>query len=368
MSITSKEYGDSKVTSVMGRYLIYDHIDSLLKKMVKPGCITTRGASVLECPIKSITLGRGQKKVLMWSQMHGNESTTTKAVLDLINFLGSASHSAHMILDTCTIVILPMLNPDGAAAYTRVNANEVDLNRDAQQRSQPESVVLREVFDAFRPDFCFNLHDQRTIFNVGGTPKPATVSFLAPAFDEERSTSPSRAESMRLIAAMNEDLQKRIPGQVGRYDDAFNANCVGDTFQMTGTPTLLFEAGHFYGDYERETTRAYIFYALTTALQAIGTDTIDTFDESQYLAIPENGKQFLDILVYNAQVIKPSLKSGQGIGILFVEKLKHQKIVFEPSIEIIGDLKPYYGHQTYNALVDSDLLALKNDKILAPFL
>jgi murein tripeptide amidase MpaA len=54
-----------------------------------------------------------------------------------------------------------MLNPDGADMYTRLNANEVDLNRDSQNLTQPESKVLREIFDLFQPHYCFNLHDQQ---------------------------------------------------------------------------------------------------------------------------------------------------------------------------------------------------------------
>jgi hypothetical protein len=46
-------------------------------------------------------------------------------------------------------------------------------------------------------------------------------------------------------------LQRYIPGQIGRFDDSFNLNC-GDTFQAMGVPTLLFEAGHFEGDYQRK--------------------------------------------------------------------------------------------------------------------
>jgi len=108
----------------------------------------------------------------MWSQMHGNESTTTKAVIDLLNYLKHDSVNALEIANQCTLKIIPILNPDGARDYTRVNANQIDLNRDAQDLTQPESRILKEEYDYFRPDFCFNLHDQRTIFNVGKTNKP----------------------------------------------------------------------------------------------------------------------------------------------------------------------------------------------------
>ena len=69
----------------------------------------------------------------MWSQMHGNESTTTKALFDVFNTLISNNPIIKHILNACTLYIIPILNPDGAEAYTRVNANAVDLNRDAQE-------------------------------------------------------------------------------------------------------------------------------------------------------------------------------------------------------------------------------------------
>jgi hypothetical protein len=45
---------------------------------------------------------------------------------------------------------------------------------------------------------------------------------------------------------------------IGRFDDSFNLNCIGD-FSSNGSSTLLFEAGHFEGDYQRE-IRKYILW------------------------------------------------------------------------------------------------------------
>src|SRR5690606_11329878 len=141
-------------------------------------------------------------KVLMWSQMHGNESTTTKALFDVLNYIRTDDSFGSYISQNFTLYIVPMLNPDGAEAYTRVNANAIDLNRDAQNLSQPESVILNEVFRTFKPDFCFNLHDQRTIFSAGKTALPATVSFLTPAEDKDCRITPQRKRSMEIIGIM----------------------------------------------------------------------------------------------------------------------------------------------------------------------
>lgn len=296
--------------------------------------------------------------------MHGNESTTTKSVLDLINYVRTRSDMAQLILSNCTIAIIPILNPDGAAAYTRANANGVDLNRDAQDRTQPESVALRELYDRFKPDYCFNLHDQRTIFNVGDTDKPATVSFLAPAHDAQRSISRTRGISMQLIVAMDHEIQKYIPGQVGRFDDSFNKHCIGDTFQMLQTPTVLFEAGHFQGDYQRERTRYYIFMALLRGVEVIAKNEIDLFIRERYFDIPENNKLFFDVLIKNIHLLDPSRTPGHSAGILFVETLMDHKIDFVGKLEEVGDLDHRFAHKTYNCLDVKDLEILKNNKDL----
>ncbi len=361
----SIDYSKIYVSSIQGRYITHDHLNKFIKGLPKSFKVSTIGKSVRNEPIKSITFGYGPVRILMWSQMHGNESTTTKAVIDLLNYLQHDISNDIEIANQCTLKIIPILNPDGARDYTRVNANEIDLNRDAQNLTQPESQILKNEYDSFQPDFCFNLHDQRTIFNVGKTNKPATVSFLAPAFDNERNNSPSRKLSMQLIAAMNSKLQELIPGQVGRYDDGFNSNCVGDAFQMRKTPTILFEAGHYYEDYQREKTREFIFHSILKGIKTIVLNQIEDFTVEQYLAIPENGKQFVDISIINfkdsnnAEVIKNSF------SIQFKEVLEENKVVFRP-VKHIFELTPteIFGHKTLNLEVKEDLEWLEKNKIL----
>ncbi len=336
-----------KETSLKGRYITNDDISSLLKNISADVEVETIGKSVLNDSIYGLKIGTGDKRILMWSQMHGNESTTTKALFDLLNTLIDKESSLEYILDTCTLYIIPILNPDGAKAYTRINANKVDLNRDAQDLSQPESKVLRDVFKRFKPHFCYNLHGQRTIFSAGTSNKPATVSFLAPAQDKACTITPNRKIAMTVISVMNHALQKLIPNQVGVYDDAFNLNCVGDTFQNENVPTILFEAGHYYNDYNREQTREYIYVSLLESLDYISKNSIDGSDYKSYSEIPENDKCFYDIIIRNA-------KNGEegeivDIGILYQEKLIDKVIEFIPKIEKIEKLDTYFGHKEFDA-------------------
>src|SRR5690606_20954135 len=231
-------YCASQEATLTGRYITNDHIGPLLEIENRRQQVFIAGESVQGKPIYGYKAGTGKIKILAWSQMHGNESTSTKALFDLFNFLENGSDQAERLLEACEFCIIPILNPDGAAVYTRENANGVDLNRDAQTLSQPESRILRSLFLEFDPDYCFNLHDQRTIFGVGHTGKPATVSFLAPSFNETCSFNAVRERAVEVIAAMNRELQSLIPGCIGRFDDSFNLSCVGDTFQFDGKSTI----------------------------------------------------------------------------------------------------------------------------------
>ncbi|MAU16062.1 MAG: peptidase M14 [Muricauda sp.] len=341
-----------KEKSIQGRYINMEAIQPCFAKLPFP--LLHIGDSVRGVEINAFKLGQGTKKVLMWSQMHGNESTTTKAVWDMVNFLQSGEPLAHDILKECSIMVVPMLNPDGANVYTRENINKVDLNRDAKNLTQPESIALRGLFESFQPDFCFNLHDQRTLFSAGNTNKSATVSFLSPASNAERHITPPREIAMKLIVGMNTMLQKYIPGQVGRYDDGFNDNCVGDTFQMLGVPTVLFESGHYPGDYEREKTREYIFLSILEALKIVANDGVENYKTGDYFSIPGNRKLFFDILIKNPEVVNPVIEKGYKVGIRFKEVLRDNKVIFKPEITEIGPLEGFYGHQEIECIDTKD--------------
>jgi len=337
-----------KEQSISGRYIANQHIEPLLENFKTDFEISVIGQSVKKKPIYTVKIGSGKTKIFMWSQMHGNESTTTKALIDLFNFLKSDTEEAKKIRNYFTLLCIPILNPDGAEVYTRVNANEVDLNRDSVDLSQPESRLLRNTFESFKPDFCYNLHDQRSIFAAGETRNPATVSFLSPAYNEERDYNSNRLKAIDVIVAMNRELQKYIPNQVGRFDDSFNINCIGDRFQSLGVPTILFEAGHFQEDYEREETRKFIFISYLSGLKHISENDIIEGDLVAYLNIPQNKSTFYDFVYRKFKVNANSLNIITNFAAHYKEKLVEGKIIFEADIVEIGEGITNFGHLEYN--------------------
>lgn len=341
-----KEY---KEESIQGRYITLDSIEPLLHKLNTDNQLKIIGKSVLEKPIYTYQIGVGKTRIFIWSQMHGNESTTTKALFDFLNVINSDLELAKQMLNAFTFCCIPMLNPDGATLYTRENANKVDLNRDSQILSQPESKLLRAVFEEFQPDYCFNLHDQRTIFGVNDTGKPATLSFLAPSYNEEREINDSRLKAIDLIAAINEVLQTYLPNQIGRFDDSFNINCIGDAFQSLGVPTLLFEAGHFSNDYQREETRKYVFMALISGFITLCENVIVVNGISKYLQIPQNKVVFYDFIYKNIKINYDGIEIITNFASQYKEELIENQICFNAFITQIGDLENYFGHFEYDA-------------------
>jgi hypothetical protein len=330
-------FKEEKETTLSGKWIRFKDLKGLFKKYEHAFQIAELGTSEKGTPIYRLKIGSGEKKILLWSQMHGNESTGTKALFDLFNcLLHSNENEIETILAACTLVFIPMLNPDGAEVYTRVNGNNIDLNRDAVDRKAKESKLLRNFLEEFKPQFCFNLHDQRTIFSVSDTKNPATISFLAPSEEETRALTKGRQETMNVIVAMNTMLQEAIPNHVGRYTDEFYPTATGDNFQKLGFNTILIESGHYPKDYVREVSRKYTFFSILQGLFYIATTT-DFTSYKAYFTIPNNAKAFYDVIHRYPNAIK-------DVAYQFKDEIIEDKLVSHLTKIDKMTLKDKFGH------------------------
>ena len=352
-----------KEQKLFGRHITFDMIEPIIKKLSNSFSSEKIGVSFQKKPIYKISIGKGKTKILLWSQMHGNESTGTKALFDIFQFLENSEKNTVVIeniLDKCTLVFIPILNPDGAALYTRINAQGIDLNRDAVALEAPESIILNTVLKQFNPHFCFNLHDQRTIFSVGDAKLPATISFLAPSANEARTVTNGRKITMSVIVAMQKVLQNIIPNQIGRYTDEFYPTATGDNFQKAGHNTILIEAGHFTDDYTREEVRKYNFIAILTGLLHISKGVFKNY--SAYFNIPENEKKYLDVIYKNVFLADNHKKVD--IGIVFKEELVNNTVIFIPTIEYSKELANYNA----TTIIDKEGEVYKNKETFQEFI
>ena len=334
-------YNNFKSRDFKNRYLNV----SSLNKVYNLFSVKIIGYSVNKIPIKVISIGNGNIKILIWSQMHGNETTSTKALIDFIYFLNNNTY-----LNSCfTFKIIPILNPDGAENYSRFNANKIDLNRDAKKQSQPESKALIELYNNFKPDFCYNLHDQKTLYNINNL--PSVTTFLSPSINKEKIINSIRKKSMGVIGYIYKNLKNHIPGKIGLYNDNFNLNCFGDYLQFLGTPTILFETGQDKNNYSREESRKWLSFSLYLSSICISNNC---YDFESYKQIPIQNNLYCDLLLRNIKIEE----LVQDIIIEYNEVLHNNKVIFVPIIRNIGFFDKIFAHKTI--ILDKNI---KNVKI-----
>ncbi len=339
-------YNASFYSSFSGRYFNTKHLDGFISS--NNFKFKEIGQSFFLQPIKITSIGNGTKKVLIWSQMHGNESTGTKAILDVLLFLTASSEISNTILTKLKIDFIPILNPDSAQLYSRIHPSGIDMNRDFSIKALPETQLLVNTIKEENYTVLFNLHDQRTIFGTENN-QPATLSFLAPSEDFERTITPNRKKAMGVISYLNDNLQMLINGKVGRYSDEFYPTASGDNFSKMGFPCILFEAGHFPNDYQREITRKYNAIAIILGLYFIATENDLSINYEGYFNIPENNSKFLDIIYRNISI--ENALHPIDIGIQLEEKLNPitSEVQFIAKIYEIGDLSKKIGHTEFNS-------------------
>lgn len=267
------------------------------------------GTSAEGRSIRRITYGSGPMSVLLWSQMHGDESTASMALADMIRFFHDRPDHplARRIAQGATIHMVPMLNPDGAERFQRRNAQGVDVNRDARRLQTPEARALKAVRDAVEPDFGFNLHDQNPATRVGDSDRQVAIALLAPAFNEARDVDAKRRRAMQVASLLVEALEPLVGGHVARYDDTFNPRAFGDLMGAWGASTVLIEAGGWPDDPQKQHLRRTNFVGILSALDGVATGRYADYDTTPYQALPENGRRPADLLIAGGTVAVPGL-------------------------------------------------------------
>ena len=246
--------------------------------------------------------------ILYLTQQHGNEQLTTEGAMEFIKHLGTGRNRD--VLDHVNILVVPMLNPDGAMGdvnfslddyvakgdrhLTRYNANEVDLNRDHVDRTQPETQALHNnVLAKYDIDYMIDLHHQgadRAINDqwVSGSILYPTTPNADPALVED---------AKRLGAVVYDAVDSTGWGLIGKYPggSAETISRNGLTVEY-GIATLLFEMRGMsdHNDPSRvlgARSSGYLVRQTVITMEetsrAIADGAIDTVDTSFWDTLPE---------------------------------------------------------------------------------
>ncbi len=326
-----------------------NYLEQLKKLEVK---VSEVGRSYGNREIYQIEWGKGPLRVMMWSQMHGDEPTATPALIDMFAFLQKNRDKAWVkkIEETITIRAVPMLNPDGSELYQRRNLQSLDINRDARKLETPEARLLKKLRDEFMPQIGFNLHNQQGLTTVSGTTNQAAISFLVVEGNPALSNKEGNERNKRLAAAMIIALNNYIRGNMGRYVDSYNPDAFGDKFSDWGTNAILIETGSLYGKDEMFLVKMN-FIAFLTALNVLADGTEKNFSPINYDALPNNGSGNLFHFIFRrAYIINPGNETViPTVADITVNTQRRRASMFAPSyVNAIGNFPSARGLQEFD--------------------
>jgi zinc carboxypeptidase len=177
---------------------------------------------------------------LVWiaGSVHSNEPSGADADMRLLYELAARRDCANAKrLSKLIVTLLPVQNPDGRAADTRVNANGFDLNRDWFAATQPEMQAKLRLLDRAPPMLFVDQHEQ-----------DGSTFFFPPNADPVNHELPAQA-----LSAIADVYSPALKHAFAAHHYAYESNGTYDLFYpgfgdsattlLYGAAGMTFEAG-----------------------------------------------------------------------------------------------------------------------------
>jgi len=181
---------------------------------------STNGLAISACSNFDLHEKPASPFTLIIGGMHGDERAPVPI---LNNFISRYLETGIITRPAC---VIPILNPDGYRANTRINARGVDLNRNfpcnwsreseecpgPASLSEPESTALYLFILQYRPDRIINLHWALSEIDADGEQSVALAENMWAALSEKE----KRKYRLRL-RRLDESGKVECPGSVGQW-------------------------------------------------------------------------------------------------------------------------------------------------------
>ena len=164
-------------------------------------------------PIKALFVGSGKKRVIVLGAIHGDEPSSASVVESFATRVAKNEFIKNM-----TVIVIPVLNPDGLRTESRTNHSGVDINRNfpatswraeakrtryypgEKPSSEPETRAIIELIQKWSPSLIISVHAPLHCVNWDGPAQTIAMSM-------------AEANGYPLC----EDIGYSTPGSLGSY-------------------------------------------------------------------------------------------------------------------------------------------------------
>ncbi|MDF1665230.1 MAG: DUF2817 domain-containing protein [Planctomycetota bacterium] len=188
------------------------------------------GHSVQGRPIEVQSYGESENCLLILATIHGNEFAGTPLMKKFAKVLKAQPE----LTRDWTLVIVPVVNPDGFAAKKRRNARGVDLNRnfpagnykskgskDKGPLSEPESQVIDGLLKKYKPQFILSFHQAANLLDYDGPGKELAerLAAVCPLKVSRMGARPGSLGSYAGIELKIPIITVELPGKASRMSE-----------------------------------------------------------------------------------------------------------------------------------------------------
>ncbi|NNM27436.1 MAG: DUF2817 domain-containing protein [Phycisphaerales bacterium] len=205
------------------------------------------GHSIETRPIAYTRLGEGPCRALLLGTIHGNEAAGTPLLERLLIELPRTAAGAGV-----SIVVVPVVNPDGHARGSRLNARGVDLNRNfpcanwrehrtrhgVEPASEPETRAIIDLIDRYRPERIVSIHQPIGCVDYDG-PGRTLAEAMASVCDLPVRKLGARPGSLGAYAGEESGIPTitlELPGHASRLEDGVLWDRYGPALVAAITP------------------------------------------------------------------------------------------------------------------------------------
>lgn len=199
------------------------------------------GSSVKGRSITTYSFGNGQRTVVFTGAIHGSEGSTRALMLRWIDEL---ELNARNIPGDKTVVVIPVINPDGIAAGSRTNANNVDLNRNFATGDWVSDITTTSntPFPGGGGKTALSEPESRAIANFIGSTRPLLVlsyhSIGALLAANQAGDSGARAATYASLSGY-----RNTTGSSGTFEYGISGTADDYYAEAYGVPSVLIELG-----------------------------------------------------------------------------------------------------------------------------